>query len=70
MKPCEPELIDTTQAARILGISRSTLERWRVRGTGPRYVKHGRWIRYRICDLNVFVENGLQPTVSEERPGI
>lgn len=59
------QFVDTTRAAEILGVSRPTLERWRARGTGPRYVKHGRWIRYRVGDLRVFVESCLQPALSE-----
>lgn len=61
------ELVDTGQAAKILGISRPTLERWRGRGVGPRWVRHGRWIRYRIGDLHTFVESCLQPPTSGEK---
>lgn len=41
-----PELYTTEQAAKILGVSYSTLVHWRLRKKGPRYRKNGSWIRY------------------------
>lgn len=61
------ELVDTGQAAKILGVSRPTLERWRALGIGPRYLRYGRWVRYRICDLRTFVESCLNPDTAGEK---
>ncbi len=35
-----PGLVDTREAARILGKSPNTLKRWRYEGVGPDYVNH------------------------------
>lgn len=48
LQPDEKEL-DTHGAARFLGKSAATLERWRVRGTGPKYRKDTTGaVRYRV----------------------
>jgi predicted DNA-binding transcriptional regulator AlpA len=42
-------------AAAYLGISKSTLEKWRVSGKGPRFLKIGaRLVGYDQADLDVF----------------
>ena len=42
---------DTPQAADLLGISRRTLERWRIEGKGPVYRKFGKRAMYAEPDL-------------------
>jgi predicted site-specific integrase-resolvase len=37
--------------AQLLTVSKRTLERWRVEGTGPTYVKAGRRVLYRYDDV-------------------
>ncbi|HLG90334.1 MAG TPA: helix-turn-helix domain-containing protein [Alphaproteobacteria bacterium] len=44
--------LTTAQAAFYVGLSRRTLERMRWDSRGPRYRKHGRYVRYHIGDLN------------------
>src|SRR3546814_5274426 len=44
--------LDTAQAAHYVGLSRRTLEKMRVAGGGPRFRKHGRYVRYHIDDLD------------------
>jgi hypothetical protein len=39
------------QAAEFLGLSVRTLQAWRVRGGGPRYLKIGRAVRYQRREL-------------------
>ena len=48
--------LTTKQAARLLGLSVSTLNKWRCYGTGPRFLKLGRAVRYRKMDLRSFLE--------------
>ncbi len=48
-------LLTTEQAAWLLRISRKTLERMRVEGRGPRFVKIGRCVRYRQRDLLTWI---------------
>jgi len=42
------QLLDQREAARLLRLSERTMERLRLLGTGPRYVKCGRSVRYRL----------------------
>jgi predicted DNA-binding transcriptional regulator AlpA len=58
-------LLNQKQAARVLGISVRTLERHRVAGTGPRWARLGRLVRYRQCDLTEWVESNLRDSTSE-----
>jgi len=46
----------TAQAAFYIGLSRRTLEKMRITGSGPAYRKHGRYVRYHIDDLNAWSE--------------
>jgi excisionase family DNA binding protein len=48
------ELMDERQAALILGLSPSTLEKLRRRNRGPKAVKIGRLVRYRRADLEAW----------------
>lgn len=46
-------------AAEFLGTSTSTLAKWRMLGTGPRFQKLGkRIVVYDIADLRAFAERG------------
>ncbi len=49
------DLLDTEEAALVLRISARTLRRWRDEGTGPKFVRYGRAIRYTRGDLERFV---------------
>ncbi|WAC49769.1 helix-turn-helix domain-containing protein [Asticcacaulis sp. SL142] len=44
--------LNTAQAAHYIGLSHRTLEKMRTHGTGPRFRKHGRYVRYHIKDLD------------------
>lgn len=57
--------LDSNQAAEYLGLKRTTLEAWRCRGDGPRFVKLGRLVKYRRADLNAFIETRLRSSTSE-----
>ena len=48
--------LNTAQAAFYIGLSKRTLEKMRVTGGGPKYRKHGRYVRYHIDDLNAWSE--------------
>ncbi|WP_425497536.1 helix-turn-helix transcriptional regulator [Hoeflea ulvae] len=59
----EPILVGTKEAARLLGLSSSTLEKWRffrVAGTPP-VVRIGRACRYRLDDLRTWVDQASNP---------
>lgn len=48
-------MLRTTEAARYIGLRKSTLEAWRVRGDGPVFLKLGKAVRYREQDLDDFL---------------
>ncbi len=50
----------TQEAARFIGLSYRTLEKYRISGTGPKYSKVGRRIVYAVSDLTEWVERGAR----------
>lgn len=46
------------EAAEILRTPATTLQWWRTTGRGPKYVKIGRRVFYRLVDLDEFVSAG------------
>ncbi|MBK1631206.1 hypothetical protein CKO31_10740 [Thiohalocapsa halophila] len=65
--PLRPFLTER-QAAAYLAISPRTLQSWRVRGGGPRYVKVGANVRYRAEDLTAWVEDQNRANTSDNGP--
>ena len=53
-------LLRTSEVAKILDISKPTLETWRSRGGGPVFVKFNRAVRYRPDDIDKFISRGLR----------
>ena len=49
-------LVDTKQAAVIIGVNHLTLQNWRSTGKSPKYVKVNRCVRYRVSDLKAWLE--------------
>lgn len=47
------------EAALVLGVSPATLATWRCRGQGPRFARHGRFVRYRRADLDKWLTANL-----------
>jgi len=67
------DFMTTEQAAQFLGLRPNTLEIWRFRGTGPKFVKLGRAVRYRLADLEDFIQaQTRQKTASRDSqsPGL
>ena len=62
-------LKDTDSSSCYLGVSSSKLEKLRVYGGGPPYVKIGRAVRYRLEDLDHWVECRLQDSTSQQQNG-
>lgn len=62
MENLQSVLLDNEAAARFLGVSETTLPRWRWAGTGPAYLKVGRSIRYRRADLEQWLAGRLVAT--------
>lgn len=49
------EIISPQEAARLLGKSARTLERWRTEGAGPAYIRVGGTVSYRRADIAAFL---------------
>lgn len=49
--PTPPELLSPRQLAARWGLSEKTLERWRMLGTGPVFLKLGSRVLYRIDEI-------------------
>ena len=60
-------LRDTQSAAAFLGLSKKTLEAYRLRGGGPTYFKAGR-IRYAEADLLAWLESCRRTSTSDLGP--
>ncbi len=66
------KLLNTIKAAEILGLKPNTLEIWRCREKGPKYIRMGRRILYDPDDLAAFaaactVEPSWMPERAEAR---
>lgn len=58
--------VDTEGAAKHLGLAVSTLEKARVTGTGPKYCKLGRAVRYRVSDLEEYLAERVRENTSQQ----
>ena len=62
----QPRVLRTPQAAAYLGLTASTLEKMRLTGSGPRFVRLGtRAVGYTLSDLDAFVEAGRRASTSD-----
>jgi excisionase family DNA binding protein len=61
----QSNLLTREQAAQFLSLKKSTLEAWAVRGGGPAMVKMGKAVRYRLADLEAFIESRIRQNTSE-----
>ena len=55
-QPVPDRLVDETEAADILTVKKQTMSVWRLRGCGPRFVKIGKCVRYRLSDLHAYID--------------
>jgi excisionase family DNA binding protein len=60
-----PNLLTQSEAAELLHLSTRTLERLRVSGTGPAFVKLGHSVRYRTVDLEKWIASRVVGSTSE-----
>lgn len=59
------EILTTLEAARYVRLGKPTLERLRITGAGPRFLKLGGAVRYRKADLEDWLESRLTRSTSE-----
>ena len=60
-------LLTQREAASVLRLSERTLERWRVAGIGPRFIRLNHSIRYCQQDLDAHVAARVVGSTSQER---
>jgi predicted site-specific integrase-resolvase len=59
------EISTTEEAARFLRLQKQTLEAWRLRGTGPAFLKLGRRVVYRREALERFMAERERRSTSD-----
>ena len=63
--PLPLPFLRTQEAARFIGLSYRTLEKYRISGTGPKYSKIGSRIIYAVTDLRDWAERGARRATSD-----
>jgi DNA-binding transcriptional MerR regulator len=61
------KLLSTAEVADRIGVAEVTLRYWRMHGTGPRWARVGRKIKYTERDLEVWWRAQLKLSDSEQR---
>jgi predicted DNA-binding transcriptional regulator AlpA len=56
----QEQLLTTSALARHLGVSVSTLMQYRQNRAGPKYIKIGHLVRYRMTDINAWLDGLAQ----------
>lgn len=54
-----------SDVAEILNVSVRTLQQWRVSGFGPRFIKVGRAVRYRLSDVQDWIDRNIHRSTSD-----
>jgi len=55
-----PTLVDTREAAKILGRSVATLKRWRYEGTGPNWIELQGRVSYDVSVLIEYIRGNMR----------
>jgi predicted DNA-binding transcriptional regulator AlpA len=63
--PAHHEILKPNEAALHLQLSPSTLAKMRLAGTGPRYIKAGRAVRYLRVDLAAWIESRFAESTTD-----
>jgi predicted DNA-binding transcriptional regulator AlpA len=58
-------LLHPVQVAKLLGVSLSWLAKSRMNGTGPRFVKIGRAVRYALSAVQEYIKSRQRLSTSE-----
>jgi predicted DNA-binding transcriptional regulator AlpA len=60
-----PKVVHAQEAARLVGLSPSTLAKLRLNGNGPAYCKLGRRVVYRPADLDQWLQSRITRDTSD-----
>ena len=66
VNPVANAMLDEHQAAEHLGVKVATLRSWRRAHKGPCFVRLGRLVRYRVADVEAFIEANTVRTCGEQ----
>ena len=74
-KPAMPQLVNTHQAAEILGRSAATLKRWRAEGVGPNWIELQGRVSYDVSVLLGYIQKNtrvasVRAAMEETREGV
>ena len=61
-------VLDTVSAAPLIGVKPATLEVWRCKGIGPRFVKSGARVVYRLSDINAYLDSRTRTSTADQGP--
>jgi len=61
-------LLTTRNASAFLGLSRRWLAKLRLTGDGPPFIKLGRQVRYRLGDLEAWLNGQVRSSTSDSGP--
>ncbi len=64
--PSDSPYLTPGEAAGVLKLAKGTLANMRLNGTGPRFRKHGRLVRYDIEDLKAWSASRMRTSTSED----
>ena len=59
-----PTLINTADAAQMIGIRPETLRQWRMIGQGPSFLKLGKLVKYRRSTVLLWIDNLEEQTIT------
>jgi len=59
-----PTMFTVAETAEYLGLAQSTLNKWRCIGGGPKYLKMGKAVRYRLSDIQEWLEENQRAHTS------
>jgi predicted DNA-binding transcriptional regulator AlpA len=57
------------ETAAVTGLAVSTLNKWRLEGRGPKFVKLGKRVLYRDEDIESFITAGIRASTSQSAAG-
>jgi hypothetical protein len=60
------QTLPEASAATFIGVSPRTLQKWRVVGGGPLFIKIGRCVRYAVQDLEIFLAQHRRRSTSDQ----
>ena len=59
------QLLNEIEVSKLLAVSRKTLQSWRWRRIGPKFLKLNSAVRYRYADLMEYLERVTCPTSTD-----